>query len=70
MNFGPFLLGLCQLCGPSETNRGEVDCISAGHGDADLWVLIWSKVGECMEREVKMSLENRQVAWANEKADE
>ena len=24
---------------------GEVDCIS-GHNDADLWVLVWSKVDD------------------------
>ena len=68
-------------------HKGEVDCISAGHGDADLWIFVWSKVGECIdegyntrvvwtkahtthETKVKMSPGNRQVAWANDKADE
>ena len=89
---------LCKTCGPSENfadNRGVVqaltegvvDCITAGHIDADLWVLVWSKVGECIEEGFNMKVawtkahttlqentittpENRQVAWANEKADE
>ena len=34
------IMALCKLCGPSEIfsgkllNKGEVDCISAGHNDA------------------------------------
>ena len=91
-------MALCKLCGPSEIfshNRGmvqtlnkiEVDCISAGHRGTDLWMLVWSKVGECIdegvdirvvwtkehttfEEKAKVTPEDRQVAWANEKADE
>ena len=44
-------MALCRMCVPSETfsdilrvvqalHKGEVDCISAGHNDADLWVLV------------------------------
>ena len=47
---------------------GEVDCISAGSNDADLLLLVWSKVGECINegfhiwwygREVHTTLEEK-----------
>ena len=31
-------------------NKGEVDCISAGHNDASHWVFVWNKVDESMMR--------------------
>ena len=50
---------LWKLFGPSEIlcdnrgvvqawNKGEVDCISAGHIDTGLWMLVWKEVGECI----------------------
>ena len=55
-----FFLALCKLCGPPEIfsdnrgvvqalNEGEVDRISAGHNDPDLWMWVWNKVGACIE---------------------
>ena len=39
-------------------NKGEVDCISAGLNDVDLWVLVWSKVDECIDAGTNM-----RVVW-------
>ena len=64
-----------------------MDCISAGHEYADLWILVLLQINECvgeginmsvvwtearstLEEKAKMSPGNRQVAWANEKAEE
>ena len=49
-------MSLCTLCGLSAIfsdhrgvvqalNKNEVGCSSAGHKDADLWMLVWNKVG-------------------------
>ena len=35
-------------------HKGEVDCISAGHEDADLWVWVWSKVDECVDQDINI----------------
>ena len=40
-------------------NESEVNCISAGHNDADLWVLVWNKEDDCIEEGFNMS-----VVWA------
>ena len=31
-------------------NKGEVNCISAGHKEADLWSLVWNKIDACMDK--------------------
>ena len=52
-------MAFTELCGPAEIfsddttvvqslNKGEVNCISASRKDADLWVLVWRKIGECI----------------------
>ena len=52
-------MAMCK-CGPSDIfldirgfvqalNESEVDCISAGHNDADIWVFVWSKIDECID---------------------
>ena len=57
------------MCEPSEIlsddrgvvqglHAGEVDCISAGHKVADLWILVWSQGGECVDEGV-----NSRVVW-------
>ena len=56
---GALYMALTELCGPAEIlsdntrfvqalNKGEVNCISASCKDADLWVLVWRKIGECI----------------------
>ena len=56
--------GLCAWLGSScafyfdggvlqSLNQREVDCISAGHKDADLWILVWSEVGDCVEEGIE-----------------
>ena len=35
-------------------HKGEVDCISAGQNEADLWMLVWSKVGERFDEDFTM----------------
>ena len=66
-------------------SKGELDCISAGHKDTDLWIgarLVnmlmrssidrWSGLRDRprLRRTPIRPLRNRQVAWTNEKADE
>ena len=36
--------------------KGEVDCISAGLNDVDLWVSVWSKVDECIDEGIVTSM--------------
>ena len=38
--------------------QGEVDCISAGYNDADLWVLVCGKFDECLDESI-----NFRVVW-------
>ena len=58
-------MALCTLCGPDyrevvqTLKEDEVDCIRAEHNDADLWMLAWNKVGECMDERL-----NIRVDWA------
>ena len=64
-----------------------MDCVSAGHQNADLWVFVRSNVDECLDEGISISVvwnkahitleekarkspQNRQLSWANEKADE
>ena len=42
-------------------NKGEVDCIHAWHNDANLWMLAWKRVGECIDEGL-----NIRVLWAKE----
>ena len=53
-------MALMKRCWPAEMfpdhrgvvralNKGEVYCISASHKDANLWVLVWRKIGECID---------------------
>ena len=78
--FGPYKMSLCKLCGLSvifsdhlgvvqALNKDEVGCSSAGHKDAGLW-MSGPKQHTTLEEKAKMTPENRQVAWSNEKADE
>ena len=55
-----FDMALMKLCWPAEMfpdhtgvvlalNKVEVHCISASHKDANLWVLVWRKIGEYID---------------------
>ena len=33
-----------------------MDVIGAGHNDADLWMMLWNKVGECIDEGFDMNL--------------
>ena len=35
-------------------NNCEVYCISASHKDADLWVPVWRKIGECIDESIDL----------------
>ena len=62
-----FYMAFCKLSEHSDIfsdNTGvahtlkkrEVDCISAGHKDADLWMFVWSKVNMGLDEGISISV--------------